>query len=217
MSTNDQPCGDNKKSDESVAIQVKRKKRTVHEGELVSLRRVKENVTEISQGNECGVGVAGFIDWREGDRLEAVEVSHCRAAPLPLLPLRTLQYSALRDVSLIQCHGYHARLGDTPRLTRLPRILQCWATIAKYAHINMVCEEYCEGPHLVVVNVQCKKGWERARVAPGRQRSCHVVPAEVPASQRASHCNCLACSQQDFLTKTDGAEKVLKGSISKAF
>jgi translation initiation factor IF-2 len=54
---------------------VKRKKRTVHEGELVSLRRVKENITEISQGNECGVGVANFVEWREGDRLEAVEVT----------------------------------------------------------------------------------------------------------------------------------------------
>lgn len=54
---------------------MKRKKRTVHEGELVSLRRVKESVAEISQGNECGVGVAGFIDWREGDRLEAFEVT----------------------------------------------------------------------------------------------------------------------------------------------
>ena len=46
----------------------------MHEGELTSLRRVKENITEIAQGNECGVGVADFIEWKEGDKIQAVEV-----------------------------------------------------------------------------------------------------------------------------------------------
>lgn len=55
-------------------VQVMRGKRQVAEGQLASLRRVKDNVSEVTSGNECGVGVAGFNEWREGDRIEAFEV-----------------------------------------------------------------------------------------------------------------------------------------------
>lgn len=51
-----------------------RGKRLVFEGQLNSLRRVKENVNEVQYGNECGVGVTDFIDWRQGDRIEAYDV-----------------------------------------------------------------------------------------------------------------------------------------------
>lgn len=51
-----------------------RNRKQIHESELTSLRRVKENINEISQGNECGVGIANFIEWKEGDKIEAVEV-----------------------------------------------------------------------------------------------------------------------------------------------
>ena len=44
------------------------------EGTLNSLRRVKEVVTEVSSGLECGVGLDGFNEWREGDKVEAFEV-----------------------------------------------------------------------------------------------------------------------------------------------
>lgn len=54
--------------------QVLRGKQQLHEGKLISLRRVKENVNEVSSGNECGVGVDGFIEWREGDKIEAFDV-----------------------------------------------------------------------------------------------------------------------------------------------
>ena len=61
-----------------LAVQVMRGKKHIHEGELTSLRRVKENVTEMSQGNECGVGVSNFIEWREGDKIAALEVKFKR-------------------------------------------------------------------------------------------------------------------------------------------
>ena len=54
--------------------QVSRGKQLLHEGKLTSLRRVKENVAEVSNGNECGVGVEGFSDWRDGDTLQAFDV-----------------------------------------------------------------------------------------------------------------------------------------------
>ena len=55
-------------------LQVTRGKRVVHEGALESLRRVKDKVAEVPNGNECGIGVEGFIEWREGDKVAAFEV-----------------------------------------------------------------------------------------------------------------------------------------------
>ena len=54
--------------------QVHRGKKTAYEGTLTSLRRVKESVKEIDQGNECGVGCKGFIGWEAGDKIEAFEL-----------------------------------------------------------------------------------------------------------------------------------------------
>ena len=55
-------------------FQVHRGKKTVYEGALSSLRRVKESVKEIDQGNECGIGCKGFIGWETGDKIEAFEL-----------------------------------------------------------------------------------------------------------------------------------------------
>lgn len=54
--------------------EVKRGSRTVHEGKIISLRRVKDDVKEIGASQECGVGVEGFADWREGDKILAFEL-----------------------------------------------------------------------------------------------------------------------------------------------
>ncbi len=43
----------------------------VHEGPLASLKHHKEDVREIAAGFECGVGIEGFQDIKEGDVLEA--------------------------------------------------------------------------------------------------------------------------------------------------
>lgn len=55
-------------------FQVHRGKKTVYEGTLSSLRRVKESVKEIDQGNECGVGCKEFVGWEAGDKIEAFEL-----------------------------------------------------------------------------------------------------------------------------------------------
>ncbi len=55
-------------------FQVTRGRKTVYEGTLSSLRRVKESVKEIDQGNECGVGCKGFIGWEDGDKIQAFEL-----------------------------------------------------------------------------------------------------------------------------------------------
>ena len=61
-------------SDAVSVMQVLRGKKTAYEGTLSSLRRVKESVKEIDQGNECGVGCKGFIGWEEGDKIQAFEL-----------------------------------------------------------------------------------------------------------------------------------------------
>ncbi|KAH9615940.1 hypothetical protein KSS87_001576 [Heliosperma pusillum] len=52
-------------------IRVLRKGKTVHVGVVDSLRRVKENVDEVSTGLECGIGLVDYDDFEEGDTLEA--------------------------------------------------------------------------------------------------------------------------------------------------
>ena len=51
------------------------KQTVVAEGKIISLRRVKEDVKEVSGGGtECGVGVEGFAEWADGDTIEAFEL-----------------------------------------------------------------------------------------------------------------------------------------------
>ena len=52
-------------------LRVHRGRQVVYEGDLDSLRRIKDGVKEVNSGYECGVGVSRFTDWQEGDRLEA--------------------------------------------------------------------------------------------------------------------------------------------------
>ena len=43
----------------------------IHEGELASLKRFKDDVREVSQGYECGISIDRFNDIKEGDIIEA--------------------------------------------------------------------------------------------------------------------------------------------------
>jgi len=52
------------------AARVIRGGKIIHEGNIDTLRRFKDNVNEVATGFECGVGISGFGDYREGDILE---------------------------------------------------------------------------------------------------------------------------------------------------
>ena len=54
-------------------IRVLRDSVVVFEGELESLRRFKENVDEVRNGNECGIGVKAYNDIKPGDQIECFE------------------------------------------------------------------------------------------------------------------------------------------------
>ncbi len=48
-----------------------RDSRVVYEGKISSLKRFKEDVREVAQGFECGIGLEGFNDLKNGDQFEA--------------------------------------------------------------------------------------------------------------------------------------------------
>ena len=43
---------------------MKRGRRTLHEGKVVSLRRLKDDVREVTNGLECGILIQGFSEYR---------------------------------------------------------------------------------------------------------------------------------------------------------
>ncbi|WP_147652412.1 translation initiation factor IF-2 [Vulcaniibacterium gelatinicum] len=54
-------------------IRVLRDNTVIFEGELESLRRYKENVDEVRNGMECGIGVKAYNDVKVGDHIECYE------------------------------------------------------------------------------------------------------------------------------------------------
>lgn len=54
----------------SCPIRVLRDNVVIHEGELDSLRRFKDDVNEVLSGVECGIGVKNYKDVRPGDQIE---------------------------------------------------------------------------------------------------------------------------------------------------
>ncbi len=57
----------------SKPIRVLRDNTVIFEGELESLRRFKENVDEVRNGTECGIGVKQYNDVKAGDQIECFE------------------------------------------------------------------------------------------------------------------------------------------------
>ena len=55
-------------------IRVLRDNVVIYEGELESLRRFKDDVNEVRNGMECGIGVKNYNDVRVGDQIEVFEV-----------------------------------------------------------------------------------------------------------------------------------------------
>ncbi len=54
-------------------IRVLRDNVVIYEGQLESLRRFKDDVTEVRAGTECGIGVRNYNDVRVGDQIECYE------------------------------------------------------------------------------------------------------------------------------------------------
>ncbi len=55
-------------------VRVMRNNQLIHEGELDSLKRFKDDAKEVKSNFECGLSVKGFNDLQVGDKLEAYEI-----------------------------------------------------------------------------------------------------------------------------------------------
>ncbi|MFC2157209.1 translation initiation factor IF-2 [Acidobacteriota bacterium] len=66
-------------------IRVLRNDEIIHKGRISSLKHVKENVTEVDKGYECGIGVDKFKELEEGDIIEAYHVEKTQPKKLHLI------------------------------------------------------------------------------------------------------------------------------------
>jgi translation initiation factor IF-2 len=55
-------------------IRVLREEVVIYEGELESLRRFKDDVQEVRQGMECGIGVKNYTDVQVDDKIEVFDI-----------------------------------------------------------------------------------------------------------------------------------------------
>ena len=55
----------------NAGVRIIRENVVIHEGKLVSLKRMKDDAKEVASGYECGVQIENFNDIKEGDVIEA--------------------------------------------------------------------------------------------------------------------------------------------------
>ena len=54
-------------------VRVLRDNVVIHQGELDSLRRFKDDVSEVKSGTECGIGIKNYKDIKAGDVIEVFD------------------------------------------------------------------------------------------------------------------------------------------------
>ncbi|MBS2020924.1 MAG: translation initiation factor IF-2, partial [Deltaproteobacteria bacterium] len=59
-------------------VRLVRDSKPIFSGKLASLRRFKDDVKEVDKGFECGIGIEGFSEMKEGDIIEAYELETIR-------------------------------------------------------------------------------------------------------------------------------------------
>ena len=59
-------------------LRVRRGDEVIHEGRLTSLKRFKDDASEVMEGYECGIGVDGFNKFIEGDKIEVYEIKEIK-------------------------------------------------------------------------------------------------------------------------------------------
>ncbi len=64
-------------------VRVMRGEQVMYEGNLDSLKRMKDDAKEVNSGFECGIAVGGFNDWKEGDIINAFRMISQRRTLAP--------------------------------------------------------------------------------------------------------------------------------------
>src|SRR5262249_28543569 len=55
-------------------VRLLRDNRVIYEGKMASLRRFKDDVREVAAGYECGIGIEGYNDIKDGDIIEVYKI-----------------------------------------------------------------------------------------------------------------------------------------------
>ena len=58
----------------SAKIKVTRNDETVHNGDILSLKREKNEASEVKSGTECGISIKEFNDFKIGDVIEVFSI-----------------------------------------------------------------------------------------------------------------------------------------------
>jgi len=64
------------KVERGAGVRLLRDKVVIHEGKLSTLKRFKDEVSEVQAGQECGMAFERYEDIREGDEIECFRVEH---------------------------------------------------------------------------------------------------------------------------------------------
>ena len=64
------------KVERGMGVRLLRDNVVIHEGKLKTLKRFKDEVTEVQTGQECGMAFEGYEDIRAGDVIECFRVEH---------------------------------------------------------------------------------------------------------------------------------------------
>jgi translation initiation factor IF-2 len=59
-------------------VRLLRDSKQLFSGRMASLRRFKDDVKEVAQGFECGIGIENYNDLKPGDIIEAYEIEETR-------------------------------------------------------------------------------------------------------------------------------------------
>jgi translation initiation factor IF-2 len=68
----------------TLEVRLVRKGETLFTGKLSSLKRFKDDVRDVKQGFECGLGIDGYEELLEGDILEFYEYESVREVLSPI-------------------------------------------------------------------------------------------------------------------------------------
>ena len=59
-------------------LRLKRENEVIYEGKLTSLKRFKDDTSEVLEGFECGIGIDNFKDYKEKDIIEVYELKEVK-------------------------------------------------------------------------------------------------------------------------------------------
>jgi translation initiation factor IF-2 len=71
-------CSSDLKIVRASKVRIARDGIVIHEGELASLKRFKDDVKEVAAGYECGMSIERFNDLKVGDIIEAFTMEEFR-------------------------------------------------------------------------------------------------------------------------------------------